>query len=94
MKIPVTGGAGFIESALIYRFERVDIWDRSAAQQVFTEHKPDVVMLSEDLRSSGCLLNARQSKLEARAAIDFADHSDSAFVQVEYPFDDCQTQSS
>jgi dTDP-glucose 4,6-dehydratase len=78
MKILVTGGAGFIGSALIrhiiqytgdsvvnvdkltyagnleslesvsenerYRFEQVDICDRDALDNVFSQHKPDVVM--------------------------------------------------
>tara|TARA_R110000868_G_scaffold208829_3_gene458346 strand:- start:333 stop:1397 length:1065 start_codon:yes stop_codon:yes gene_type:complete len=78
MKILVTGGAGFIGSALIrhiiqhtndsvvnvdkltyagnleslesvsgserYQFEQVDICDRDAIENVFSKHKPDVVM--------------------------------------------------
>ena len=78
MKLLVTGGAGFIGSAVIrhiiqhtqdsvvnidkltyagnleslsavsasarYRFEQVDICDRAALDQVFSEHQPDAVM--------------------------------------------------
>ena len=57
MKILVTGGAGFIGSAVVrlrnvaevedhpaYAFERADIRDRAALDRVFAAHAPDAVM--------------------------------------------------